>query len=395
MMRCVRSHSAVWARRQGSSTNGWLIAILLILTVILFFKMMGGIPSSLFDADAQPRAITPRGDLAQDEQSTIELFGTASRSVVHINTSLVRRDRMSLDLLEIPQGSGSGFIWDDQGHIVTNFHVIQGAQVARVVLQNDETPYSARLVGAAPDKDLAVLKIDAPQNELIPIPVGESSNLRVGQKVYAIGNPFGLDQTLTTGVIGGLGRSITSVTKQPIFDVIQTDAAINPGNSGGPLLDSAGRLIGVNTAIYSPSGVYAGVGFAIPVDTVNIIVPQLISTGKADRPGLGISMIPDNIVEQLVARKTLPQSGALVRDVVPGGSAEGAGIRPSRQTRDGRIQWGDLIVAVDGNPVRNNVDLQRTLDRRQIGDLATVTILRSEGPVDLQVALQPLPQLQQ
>lgn len=231
------------------------------------------------DANAQPRAILARGDLAEDEKSTIALFKRSSPSVVHITTMTVRQNRYTRDIQQIPQGTGSGFIWDQDGHIVTNYHVIQGADAARVTLA-DQSTWQARLVGAYPDKDLAVLVIDAKKDRLPPIPLGTSHDLEVGQKVFAIGNPFGLDHSLTTGVISAVGREIESVTHQPIKEVIQTDAAINPGNSGGPLLDSAGRLIGVNTAIYSPSGAYAGIGFAIPVDEVNRLVPQLIREGR-------------------------------------------------------------------------------------------------------------------
>ena len=202
-----------------------------------------------------------------------------------------------MDVTEIPQGTGSGFVWDQDGHIVTNFHVVQEGDRANVTL-NDGSTYPATIVGTTPDKDIAVLKIDAPPQKLLPLPIGQSSNLKVGQKVLAIGNPFGLDQTLTTGVISGLGREIKSVSGRPIHDVIQTDASINPGNSGGPLLDSSGRLIGINTAIYSPSGANAGIGFAVPVDTVNQIVPQLMKFGKITRPGLGISILADQIAQQ-------------------------------------------------------------------------------------------------
>ncbi|MCZ6452167.1 MAG: trypsin-like peptidase domain-containing protein, partial [Deltaproteobacteria bacterium] len=224
---------------------------------------------------AAPREITPRGKLSVEESLTIALFRKASPSVVNITTLTVRRDVFTLNLLEIPEGTGSGFVWDNAGHIVTNYHVIQNADVAQVTLA-DQSTLKARRIGVAPDKDLAVLQIDVAKSRLRPIPIGSSNNLRVGQKVYAIGNPFGLDQTLTTGVISALGREIESVTRRPIRGVIQTDAAINPGNSGGPLLDSAGRLIGVNTQIFSPSGASVGIGFAIPVDTVNRVVPQLI-----------------------------------------------------------------------------------------------------------------------
>jgi len=219
------------------------------------------------DLNALPRAITPRGDLAEEEKTTIALFRQASPSVVHITTLAVRQDAFSLDVFQIPQGTGSGFVWDNQGRIVTNFHVIRDADAAQVTLA-DHSSWKARLVGAYPDKDLAVLMVDAPKDRLHPIAIGTSHDLQVGQRLFAIGNPFGLDQSLTTGIISALGREIESVNRRAIKDMIQTDAAINPGNSGGPLLDSSGRLIGVNTAIYSPSGASAGIGFAIPVDEV-------------------------------------------------------------------------------------------------------------------------------
>ena len=221
-----------------------------------------------------------------------------SPSVVYITTQSVVRDRFTMNVLEIPQGTGSGFIWDQQGHIVTNFHVIREANRAEVMLA-DKSTFQAELVGVAPDRDLAVLRIDAEPDRLRPIPLGTSSDLEVGQKVFAIGSPFGLDQTLTTGVISGLGRQIESIGGRTIEGVIQTDAAINPGNSGGPLLDSSGRLIGVNTAIFSPSGVYAGVGFAVPADIVNRIVPDLIRYGKVNRPGLGVQLAERSITAQL------------------------------------------------------------------------------------------------
>ncbi|MBI4422408.1 MAG: trypsin-like peptidase domain-containing protein, partial [Elusimicrobia bacterium] len=236
-----------------------------------------------------PRPVAPRGDLSASERATMELFQRSNASVAYITSMVVRRDVFSLNILEIPRGAGSGFIWDDQGHVVTNFHVIEGASSAEVTLA-DHSKWSAKLVGVAPEKDLAVLRIEAPAARLRPIPIGSSRDLQVGQSVYAIGNPFGLDQTLTTGVISALGREIHSASGHPIQGVIQTDAAINPGNSGGPLLDSSGRLIGVNTAIASPSGAFAGVGFAVPVDTVNRFVPQLIAFGKITRPGLGVTI---------------------------------------------------------------------------------------------------------
>jgi S1-C subfamily serine protease len=330
--------------------------------------------------EAEPRPVVARGDLAADEQATIELFRRSSPSVVFITTHAVRRDIFSLNVYEIPRGTGSGFVWDRQGHIVTNYHVIQGASRAEVTLA-DQSVWEAELVGAAPEKDLAVLRIEAPPEVLPPTPVGRSYDLAVGQKVFAIGNPFGFDQTLTTGVISALGREIESRARIPIRDVIQTDAAINPGNSGGPLLDSAGRLIGVNTAIFSPSGSYAGIGFAIPVDTVNWVVPELIDHGRLVRPTLGVELLQD----QLVQRWGL--EGALVGNVIRGSGADEAGLRPTTQDRAGRVRLGDLIVAIEGQPVVSSNDAFLALERRRAGEVVTVTVERDGGRVDLEVEL--------
>ncbi len=269
---------AIRSSRRSGWFYFWAVAAVSLITVLIAKQSwIGG--ASLNDPRAAARAVTARGELFTDEKSTISLFKQASPSVVHITAITVQRDFFSLNLYQIPEGTGSGFVWDTNGNIITNFHVIQNADAAQVTLA-DQSAWKARRVGAAPDKDLAVLRIDAPANRLKAIPLGTSKDLQVGQRVFAIGNPFGLDQSLTTGVISALGREIESVTRRPIQGVIQTDAAINPGNSGGPLLDSAGRLIGVNTAIYSPSGGSAGIGFAIPADTVNRIVPELIRYGK-------------------------------------------------------------------------------------------------------------------
>ncbi|MGH7811140.1 MAG: S1C family serine protease, partial [Candidatus Binatia bacterium] len=261
---------------------------LALVIIAFFFSKQGWLNgAAINDPRAAPRAVSPRGELMAGEKSIITLFKQASPAVVNITTLGVERDLITLNQYQIPQGTGSGFVWDTTGNVITNFHVILNADAAQVTL-SDQSNWRARVVGVAPDKDLAVLKIDAPANKLQAIPIGTSKDLQVGQSVFAIGNPFGLDQTLTTGVISALNREIESVTRRPIQGVIQSDAAINPGNSGGPLLDSAGRLIGVNTAIYSPSGASAGIGFAIPVDTVNRIVPELIRSGKITRPGLGV-----------------------------------------------------------------------------------------------------------
>jgi len=336
------------------------------------------------NVSTEPRAITPRGDLSSDEQSTVELFKATSPAVVHVTSVDVRRGRLSLNMFEIPQGTGSGFVWDTDGHVVTNFHVIQNGDRAEVTL-NDNSVWRATIVGTAPDKDLAVLKIDAPKEKLTKIAVGTSNNLMVGQKVFAIGNPFGLDQTLTTGVISGLGREIQSVTKRPISGVIQTDAAINPGNSGGPLLDSAGRLIGVNTAIYSPSGAYAGIGFAVPVDTINRIIPQLLAHGKVVRPGLGIVPASEQIVRQLKVK------GVLVLSVPDGSAAHQAGLVGTTQ---GPQSWilGDLIVSADDEPVGELNDLYRVLDKHDVGDVVKLEVVRAGEKRSVSVKLQPLPE---
>jgi len=301
--------------------------------------------------------------------------------VVHITTIAVQRDLFTLNLYQIPEGTGSGFIWDTGGNIITNFHVIQNADAAQVTLA-DQSTWKARVVGVAPDKDLAVLRIDVPSNRLRPIPIGTSKDLQVGQKVFAIGNPFGLDQTLTTGVISALGREIESVTRRPIQGVIQSDAAINPGNSGGPLLDSAGRLIGVNTAIYSPSGASAGIGFAIPVDTVNRIVPELIRYGKVIRPGIGVQIAEEQLAERLGV------SGVLVVDVLPGSAAAKAGIRPTRRERSGRVRLGDIIVAIDGEKVQSPNDLFLTLEKYRVGDVVDISLLRDGKTVGMKVKLE-------
>ncbi|HJL46915.1 MAG TPA: trypsin-like peptidase domain-containing protein, partial [Polyangiaceae bacterium LLY-WYZ-15_(1-7)] len=288
----------------------------------------------------EPVVVTPRGDLAEAEQATVELFRNASPSVVFITKLSVRVDPFRRNALAMPEGTGSGFVWDQQGHVVTNFHVIAGADAARVTL-DDQSVWPAQLVGVYPDKDLAVLRIEAPADQLHPLPVGESGNLEVGQHVFAIGNPFGLDHTLSAGVISGLGREIMSIGGRPIQGAIQTDAAINPGNSGGPLLDSAGRLIGVNTAIYSPSGTNAGVGFAVPVDIVRVVVPQLIQTGRVERAGLGVQIDEGQLGRRLGVR------GVLVLGVVDGSGAASVGLRPTRRDpQTGGIILGDVIVAV-------------------------------------------------
>jgi len=336
------------------------------------------------DKGAPARPVSPRGPLLPEEQTAIAIFEEARSSVVYITTLVYQRDFFTFNVQEIPQGTGSGFIWDDQGSIVTNYHVIYEAQNIQVTL-SDQTKWKAEVVGAAADRDLAVLRIRAPRDKLRPIRIGSSSDLRVGQMVFAIGNPFGLDQTLTKGVISALGREIESMTRRPIKGAIQTDAAINPGNSGGPLLDSAGRCIGINTAIYSPSGASAGVGFAVPVDIINRIVPQVIRYGKDIRPGLDIELAEDYQTRQVGLRR-----GVLVLNVGQGSAAAAAGILPTRYDRYGNIVLGDVIVAIDGKRVNSTNEFYDILDTYQVGDTVRVTIERGDSQKTLTVKLQAL-----
>jgi S1-C subfamily serine protease len=375
------------AQRESAPPNWWLLAALFFVVGLLAWQTYRLTKKSpLHDPSAEARPITPRGELWSDEQAQIALYNSTHQSVVHVTSLRVR----SGDIFRMPnqeQGTGSGFIWDNKGHIVTNFHVIQSAQAFRVTL-HDNSVWDARLVGGDPDKDLAVLKIDVSPDQLHAIPIGESDTLQVGQKVFAIGNPFGLDQTLTTGVISGLGREIQSVTRKTIFDVIQTDAAINPGNSGGPLLDSAGRLIGVNTAIYSPSGAYAGIGFAVPVDTVNQVVPEIIRKGRVERPGLGIVIWEDQITAQLHTQGVIERRGVLIRELLPGGAADQAGLQIT--TEDG---LGDLIIGINEMDIQSSNDLFRALEKFKVGDAVTVRILRNANVEDVRLMLQALPGL--
>ena len=374
------SHQPQNEPRPRLKTIAWATIVCAAL-VMLFAKQSWLGSASLNDPRAVPRSIAARGELSTGEKSTIALFREASPSVVHITAIAVQRDLFTLNLYQIPEGTGSGFIWDNSGNIITNFHVIQNADAAQVTLA-DQSTWKARRVGVAPDKDLAVLRIDAPANKLRAIPVGTSKDLQVGQSVFAIGNPFGLDQSLTTGVISALGREIESVTRRPIQGVIQTDAAINPGNSGGPLLDSAGRLIGVNTAIYSPSGASAGIGFAIPVDTVNRIVPELIRSGKVTRPGMGIQIAEDQLAERLGVM------GVLVVEVVQGSAAAKAGLRPTRREASGRVRLGDVITSIDGKKVESSNELFLILEKYKVGDSINVSLLRDGKAVQVKVTLE-------
>ena len=320
--------------------------------------------------------------LDADELKTIRLFKEASPAVVYITTSnrILTQRRSMIDLQEVPRGTGSGFVWDREGHIVTNYHVIRGSDSAQVTLA-DESEWSAKLVNAAPEFDLAVLKIDAPRDQLSPLPIGMSSQLQVGQNVYAIGNPFGLDHTLTSGIISGLDRQIRSQTGETIPSVIQTDAAINPGNSGGPLLNSSGQLIGVNTAIYSPSGAYAGVGFAVPADTVFQTVPDLIAESSRPAKRLGVR------VANAEVSRLIGAPGLVVIDIVKGSAAEQAGLRSAKEGDDGSVVSGDIIMSVNGNRISSTKELGIFLSRHEGDEPVMLGVIRDGRPVRIPVDL--------
>lgn len=319
----------------------------------------------------------PYTDLRPDEQAIVDLFENASPSVVYITTVTRRRGFFGR---EVPLGTGTGFVWDRDGHIVTNAHVLQGASNARVVM-HDQTSYMAEYVGGSARHDLAVLRIDAPAQSLRQVRLGDSDRVRVGQSVYAIGNPFGYSATLTTGIISALSRQIEGLTGDIIEDVIQIDAAINTGNSGGPLLDSRGRVIGINSQIASPSGTSAGIGFAIPVNTVMRVAPQLIANGEYTPARLGITM--NQRLERMVAARD-GVNGVVVQEVDPRSAAARAGLRGIDWNAN---QLGDIIVRIDGEPVRSSRELLLVLDRYQPGDVVEVTVSRDGEMHDIVVPL--------
>ncbi len=329
--------------------------------------------------DATRQDLESYTDLRPDEQAIVDLFENTSPSVVYITTITRRQDIFGRGV-NVPQGSGTGFIWDAEGHVVTNFHVVQGASSARVVM-HDQTSYIAEFVGGSERHDLAVLRIDAPPNTLQQVRLGDSDRLRVGQNVYAIGNPYGLSATLTTGIVSALNRQIGGLDGSIIEDVIQLDAAINPGNSGGPLLDSRGRLIGITSQIASPSGASVGLGFAVPVNTVRRVVPQLIATGKYTAAQLGI--LPANQRTNRVVAQRFGVAGVLIVQVVPNSGAARAGLRGTEPDA-----LGDIIVQIDGEAVPTFADLRLILDRYQPGDEVDVTIFRDGDIQDAVVTLR-------
>ena len=342
-------------------------ASITLLAVIIFVFSMAGATSSQ--------------ELMPEERRTIDIFRRARPSVVFITSVALRRDLFTLDVQQIPSGTGSGFVWDREGHVVTNFHVIQQGDAFSVTLA-DQSEWDARVIGTAPDKDLAVLKIRAPRERLTPLMPGTSRTLLVGQHVYAVGNPFGLDHSLTTGVVSALGRELRSPSGRRIRDVIQTDAAINPGNSGGPLLDSGGRLIGVSTAIFSPTGASAGIGFAVPVDAVTRLVPQLIARGRAIVAGIGATFIPERFNAAVGVK-----DGVAIADVQTDGPAAKAGLTGAQLTRSRRVVLGDRIVAVDGKPVRSEDDLREAFEAAGVGATVTLTVIHQTVRRDVRVSL--------
>jgi S1-C subfamily serine protease len=323
----------------------------------------------------------------RDERTNVNVFRQASPSVVNISTAKAVINQASTDVTKsitaVPSGTGTGFVWDTAGHIVTNHHVVRNADAAQITFA-DGSVWNADLVGVAPQYDIAVLRVDADVDVLRPLAVGRSDDLEVGLNVFAIGNPFGLDHTLTTGIVSGLGREIDSVTGQTIMGIIQTDAAINPGNSGGPLLDSRGRLIGMNTAILSRSGSSSGIGFAVPVDTIKTTVPQLIRNGRVQQVGLGIEVAPRQVTDRI----ELP--GVLILGVKRKSPAEHAGIQPTRLDDEGQLVLGDIILSIDGKRIINNQELASEISKHQAGDVLTVGIQRGKELARLQVSLTTL-----
>lgn len=351
--------------------------LLLAATVSLIFIQSAPV--------AEPRMVTPRGDLAADERANIDLFRNARESVVFISTRQRVADFWTRNVYSVPRGSGSGLVWDEAGHILTNYHVIEGASEAQIQLA-DGRQFSATLVGTSPQHDLAVLKIGgAGFTAPARVPIGTSNDLQVGQNVFAIGNPFGLDWTLTKGIVSALDRSLPNENGPDIRNLIQTDAAINPGNSGGPLLDSAGRLIGINTAIYSPSGASAGIGFAVPVDTVMRVVPQLISEGRYTRPSLGLES-DDDINDRL--KRASGIEGVFVLRVDPGSSADRAGLVAAQRTRRG-VAPGDIVTALNGKPVSRVGDLLARLDDFRVGQSVELTLMRGSAERTVRLELEP------
>jgi S1-C subfamily serine protease len=323
-----------------------------------------------------------RGQLLEDERNTIEIVKSTKNSVVFVTNIGIVRDPFFFGEEKAARGSGSGFVWDERGHIVTNFHVIEDGVEYKVTLPNREER-TAKLIGKDEIKDIAVLKVEGDLKGLFPVRAGTSENLQVGQKVIAIGNPFGFDHTVTTGIVSALGRSIPGAGGLSIRDMIQTDASINPGNSGGPLLNSAGELIGMNAMIISPSGASSGVGFAVPVDTIKKLVPELIRYGRVTWPTLPVRLLSDDYARRLGVR----EPGVVIYQVPEGGEAAKAGLQGLSRDRRGYYYLGDVITAVDGAVVKSNDDLFSQLESRKVGETVTLTVTRNGKARQVRVKL--------
>ena len=360
--------------------------------LVVFFTTCRPKAEPAGDADAPSTSATPTplavppvssGARIEDERNTIAVFRSAAQSTVFVTQTRIIEGYLAGTLQEVPAGSGSGFVWDDKGTIVTNFHVVEGARSLTVTFHDQQT-FEATVIGLEPRKDIAVLKVEAPAKLLVPIRVAKGEQLEVGQKAIAIGNPFGLDHTLTTGVVSAIGRQVQGAGGVSIRDMIQTDAAINPGNSGGPLLDSSGQLIGMNTMIFSKSGASAGIGFAVPVSTIGRIVPQIIKTGHAEQVGIGVGVDP---MQKLERRFGL--DGVIVLQVPEGSAAAVAGLRGLKRTRQG-LALGDIIIGIDNARVDHFDDLYTALDKHKPADVVKVVVQRGELAVPLTIKLAAL-----
>lgn len=362
-----------------------VLLIFLVLLIISFINMLG-IPNPFYNPFSRPAAIPKPvtivdSELSSDEQNVIEVYKRFSPSVVFIANAANAGNRFSLNITQIPRGTGSGFIWDHDGHIVTNYHVIEGASSIIVRLQ-DQSNWRAHVVGTDIENDIAVIRVGAPPNKLQPVIIADATKLQVGQRVIAIGNPFGLDTTLTVGFISALGRQITTEAGWHIDGLIQTDAAINPGNSGGPLLDSFGRVVGVNTAILSPSGTSSGIGFSVPIDTVNEIVPLLISNGKVPYPFLGVRVLPPHMEE------LFQEEGMVIGGIVENSPADKASLQGITRTRQGD-RVNDVIIAINDEPVTNGDGLVKILRRNyKPGDIVTLSVKRQNKVIEVEVRLE-------
>lgn len=381
-MDATRNDPQPLAARPAVGNSLWVILLFAAALVIGLLWKTSRPANSGLDPEARPRAVVALPDQSAIDRANIEIYERVSPAVAQVTSLSEQSGFYGLNVQEVPKGVGSGFVWDTEGHIVTNYHVVEGADGAQVTLA-DHSTYEARSIWADPDQDIAVLWINAPKSKLHAIAIGTSHDLKVGQVVYALGDPFGLDLTMTTGIVSALGREIKATNGRQIHGVIQTSAAINPGNSGGPLLDSAGRLIGMNTAIVSPSGAFAGIGFAIPVDEINQYVPELIRHGKVVRPRLGVQVAPDQLAQQMGVDK-----GVLILKVLPDSAAAGAHLQGPRRSEDGQIHLGDVILEIDGKAIDTAKELNAALEKYHVGDTVKLRIVRDGQQQDLSVVLR-------